>query len=113
MHQGFDLEAIVLPKITCDLPLRLLLLDSRWDHLSGIKLADPDFGTPSGVDLLIGAHLFDNVVLHCRWQGPLWSPSAFETIFGWVLSGTVSGSSSGAQVVAHHTSVLSGDNLLR
>ncbi len=40
----FEVDAIVLPKVTCDLPLHPVSLDSKWHHLSGIKLADSDFG---------------------------------------------------------------------
>lgn len=111
--QVFKVEALVLPKITCDLPLRPVPLDTNWHHLSGIKLADPDFGTPGSIDLLLGADLFDTVVLHGRRRGPHGSPSAFEPAFGWVLSGTVHGSLAGARVVTHNTAVSSGDDLLR
>ncbi len=104
---------MVLPKITCDLPLRPLSLDSNWHHLSGIKLADPDFGTPGSIDLLLGADLFDSIVLHGRRQGPQGSPSAFETAFGWVLSGNVGGGHSASRVVTHHATAVSGDDLLR
>ena len=51
-------------------------------------MADPDYGTPKAVDLLLGADIFSRVVLHGRRFGPSGSPSAFKTQFGWVLAGT-------------------------
>lgn len=111
--QVFELEAFVLPKITCDLPLRPVSLDANWHHLSGVKLADPDFGTPGCIDLLIGADLFSSVVLNGRRQGPRGTPSAFETAFGWVLSGNVDGGHSTPHVVTLHATTVSGDDLLR
>ena len=41
----FDVEAVVLPKVTCDLPVHPVSLDGNWKHLEGLQLADPDFGT--------------------------------------------------------------------
>ena len=82
-------EALILSKITSNLPLHPVSLDSKWKHLDGLQLADPEFGTPGNVDLLLGADTFSRVVLHGRRFGPSGSPSAFKTRFGWVLAGAV------------------------
>ena len=60
-----------------------------WKHLTRLSLADPDYGTPGVVDVLLGADVFSRVVLHGRRFGTPGSPSAFKTQFGWVLTGTV------------------------
>lgn len=41
-----DLTAIVLPKVTCNLPVTPVPFDLSWSHLSGLPLADPAFGEP-------------------------------------------------------------------
>ena len=89
-------EALILSKITSNLPLHPVSWDSKWKHLDGLQLADPEFGTPGNVDLLLGADTFSRVVLHGRRFGPSGSPSAFKTRFGWVLAGAVH--------IRHHTS---------
>ena len=38
-----DLTAVVLPKVTCDLPVTPVQFDLSWTHLSGLSLADPTF----------------------------------------------------------------------
>ena len=63
----------------------------NWVHLIGLSLADPDYGIPWFVDLLLGADMFSRVVLYGRRFGPSGSPTAFKTQFGWVLTGSVQG----------------------
>ena len=81
-------EALVLPRITSNIPATPVRSRQNWKHLDGLSLADPDYGTPKAVDLLLGADIFSRVVLHGRRFGTTGSPSAFKTQFGWVLTGT-------------------------
>ena len=111
--EGLEVEAIILPKVTSDLPLSPVPFDPEWHHLSGVTLADPDFGSPGMVDVLLGVDVFSSVLLHGRRFGSSGSPSAFETRFGWVLAGAVSTDRVPSKVVVNHASVLSTDDLLR
>ena len=45
-----DLTAVVLPKVTCNLPVTPVQFDLSWIHLSGLSLADPTFGEPQRID---------------------------------------------------------------
>ena len=109
----FTVSAVIVPRVTCDLPLHHIPFDKKWSHLSRLQLADPGFGQPGRVDLLLGVEIFAEVVLHGRRLGLPGSPIAFETQFGWVLAGST-GSCVPAQVVAtHHSTILTGDDLLR
>ena len=57
--------------------------------------------------------MFVNVIRQGRRSGPLNSPTALNSDFGWVLAGDT-GSQADTEVVATHlTSVVSGDDLLR
>jgi len=87
--ERLDVEAIVLPKVTSDLPLHPVPLDPKWHHLAGIGLADPDFGSPGPVNVLYGVDVLSSVLLHGQQFGPTGSPTVFETHFGRVLSGAV------------------------
>ena len=42
----FKVIAVVMPRVTCDLPLHPISFDLQWRHLEGIPLADPNFGLP-------------------------------------------------------------------
>ena len=62
-----SLTAIVMPKVTCDLPVIPVPFDSTWTPLSGLPLADPAFGEPHRVDILLGVEVF---VGSCKtWTG--------------------------------------------
>lgn len=54
---------IVVPRVTCDLPLKPVTFDLSWKHLSDVQLADPDYGLPGRVDLLLGVEVFAAVML--------------------------------------------------
>ena len=91
----WKVEAAVLPRITTKLPASPVSFDTNWRHLSGLRLADPEFGVPGYIDLLLGVDMFSRVVRQGRRQGPPGSPMAIKTCFGWVLSGTVRQNSRG------------------
>ena len=117
LHQPsarYTITAIVVPRVTCNLPLQPVHDHSGWHHLSNITLADPDFATPGKIDLLLGADVYSDVLLNGRRCGPRDTPTAFETQFGWVLTGRTNASSANNHAVAsHHTTIVSGDDLIR
>ncbi len=108
----FDVNAIVVPQVTCNLPVHPVTLNRDWKHLNGLRLADPEFGKPGRVDVLLGIETFVEVVRQGRRKGSHDSPTAIETEFGWVLAGST-GSVNSSTIVSHHASVLSGDDILR
>ena len=65
-----SVQALVLPKITTSTPAQPVSGQRRWNHLTGLTLADPDYGTTGFVDILLGADMFSRVVLHGRRLGP-------------------------------------------
>ena len=111
--QKSQVSAIVVSRVTCDLPVKPVTPQLTWTHLSDIPLADPDFGRPGRIDLLLGVDIFIESLLHGRWVGPPGSPTAFETKFGWVLAGLVESQGPPPQVATHHASFVTGDDLLR
>lgn len=83
-----DVMAIIVPKVTCDLPFSPIPLKREWNHLNGIDLADSRFGCLGKIDMLLGIDVFVVVILHGRQSGPPGTPIAFETRFRWVLAGS-------------------------
>ena len=116
-NMEMDLTAIVLPKVTCDLPVSPVSFDSSWSHVSDLTLADPAFGLPGRIDLLLGVDIFVSVLLHGRRTGPPGAPVAIETEFGWVLSGNTEPITEADQVnlyvMSFHSFTPSGDDILR
>ena len=41
-----NITAVVVPKVTCNIPGYHIPFDSSWDYLSDLELADPEFRTP-------------------------------------------------------------------
>ena len=109
----FNLTAIVVPRVTCDLPVHPISFSSTWNHLDDISLADPDFGCPGKVDLLLGVDIFTEALLHGRQIGPPGTPVAFETVFGWVLASPTTQPTPETYVTSHHTLATAGNDLLR
>ena len=77
--------AIIVPKVTRDLPFSPVSLKAEWKHLLDLDLADPDLGHPCS------------------------TPVAFETLFGWVLAGFNQSLSPDVEVATCHVSCATGD----
>ena len=115
-ERRIGISAVIVSKVTCDLPLAPVPFDLSWKHISDLPLADPGFGQPGRIDILLGVDVFVDVLRHGRRSSPPGSPAALETDFGWVLCG---GSTSSSDSVTHvsvtslHSFVTSGDDILR
>ena len=111
--EKFDVSAVVVPRVTCDLPLFSIPFNTKWKHLSNIRLADPTFGCPGRIDVLLGVDVFVEVLLHGRRTGPHGSPIAFETKLGWVLAGSTASCVPSTCVATHHVFLITGNDILR
>lgn len=108
------MSALVVSRVTCDLPTSPVPYNTNWHHLDRVPLADPEFGVPSRIDILLGVDVFTQVMLSGRRNGPYGSPVAMETLLGWVLCGNVSLHHPHQQSIAsYHTMIESGDDILR
>ena len=95
-----NLEALILPRITSYVP-PTLSLDS-YTELSTLELADPQLGEAHRIDMLIGADYYAQLIREglIRIGDKL---VAQNTIFGWIISGTVGSSASRRTITVHHT----------
>lgn len=109
----FNFTAVIVPRVTCDLPVKPVQFGLDWNHLDSLPLADPDFGRPGRIDLLLGVDIFVEAILHGRRIGPTGTPVAFEAVFGWVLAGSTDRLSPQTCIASHHSLVATGDDLLR
>ena len=111
-----NIAAVFVPKVTCDLPLAPVPFQLDWKRLSDLPLADPGFGQHGCIDVLLGVDVFIDVLCQGRRSGPPDVPTPLKTEFGWVLcgsSGPISSSLAHTGVTTFHSSVTSGDNILR
>lgn len=82
-------RALVLPRLSSLIPGRQIPR-AEWSYLDGLSLADPDFAKPAAVDAILGADVFGLLLDNGVRRGPPGAPTAHQTIFGWVLMGTLS-----------------------
>ena len=64
-----EVTAVIVPKVTCDLPMAPVAFDLIWSHLNDITLADPGFGQPGRIDVLLGADIFVDILCDGRRKG--------------------------------------------
>ena len=90
-HHGkvMAVEAVVLPKVTTNVPSMSVPFNNNWKPLSNLQLADPNFDTFGSIDLILGADVFSRAVLYGQPFGPPRSPFAFKMAFEWALAGTI------------------------
>ena len=60
-----------------------------WPHLSHLQLADDKFAYSSTVDATLGVEVYQNILRDGLIRGPPGTPLAQNTVFGWILSGTI------------------------
>lgn len=78
-----------------------------------VDLADPGFGRPGAIDILLGVDVFLQVLLQGRRFGPPGSPVALETKLGWVLAGGSTSRCRDDKIATHHASLDTGDDILQ
>ena len=86
---AMPVRAIVLDRISGDLPGFALEGVRGQPFLESLELADPRFDQPGSVDLLFGADILDDVLLHGHATSADRTTHACETIYGWALRGKV------------------------
>jgi hypothetical protein len=98
-----EVDALILPKVTGRIP-SVKFTTRNWPHIQGLQLADQTYHTPGPIDVLLGADQVAAVFEAGKRSGQRNTPTALETIFGWVLMGRVA-SESTTEVRIHHCQV--------
>ena len=86
-HPSIPLKAVIIDKITGDLPGFHLSGARNKPFLQGLPLADPNCGHPSRTDMLLGSDILDEIMLPERRSSDDRTLHAWETIFGWSIRG--------------------------
>ncbi|XP_075151218.1 uncharacterized protein LOC142225329 [Haematobia irritans] len=83
-----SITALVVPRLSGDLPTTSVNPSILVDF-PNIQLADPQFYESNRIDLLIGADLFNNIMLENVQRNICGSLVAQETVFGWIITGPI------------------------
>lgn len=108
-------NAYVLKRLTSFLPSRETAIPN-WPDIANLPLADPMYGTPGKIDVILGAEVYCEILLegllkHSTSNGPV----AQNTQLGWILSGKIGNDLSAQQdrnIISMHVQ-LTEDQLLR
>ena len=65
-----NVTAFMVPKVTTELPASPVKLQPDWTHLKDHPLADPNFGHPRRIDVILGVEFTHNCIRHGRRIGP-------------------------------------------
>ena len=88
-HPSIPLKAVIITKITSDLPGFHLKGVRNQPFLHGLPLADPNFDHPGRIDMLLGSDVLDKVMLPGRRSSDDRALHAWETVFGWSIRGKI------------------------
>lgn len=94
------IKALVLPQLTRSL-LPSPVQEAHWPHLDGLPLADPTESAVRDIDLILGADIYGQLLLHGVRKGPVGTPCAQNTILGWILFGPITAPISNRSTLAN------------
>ncbi|XP_055632550.1 uncharacterized protein LOC129773023 [Toxorhynchites rutilus septentrionalis] len=83
-----EMKFFVLPELTVSLPTSKINV-SHWRFPEDIVLADPTFFEPGRVDIIIGAEHYYDLLEEGRMRLADDSPVLQNSVFGWIVSGSV------------------------
>nr|CAI5852393.1 unnamed protein product [Callosobruchus analis] len=86
-HKIYSFSAILVDKITDQLPKIQISVD--MEDFGNLDFADNDFGKPCKIDGIVGASIFPSILGNTHISGESGSPTALETVFGYVIMGQV------------------------
>jgi len=100
---SFSTAALILPSLTSYSPKRISD-SSALSHLSHLEWADPDPMSSDPVQILIGADLYNDLILDGVPKGKPGHPIAQWSIFEWIISGPLQAETdrSSLHVAVHH-----------
>ncbi|XP_051157988.1 uncharacterized protein LOC127279591 [Leptopilina boulardi] len=84
---SLEVQALVLRSLPITTPPQKVV-KPEFAHLKRVALADPDFTTSQGIEILLGADVYGSLLLDGLRRGPCGTPIAQQTIFGWVVMGS-------------------------
>lgn len=103
-HFSMEIDAVVLPTLTHTLPSRRLVVDKRL--VANLELADPFYGTPGRIDILLSASVFASITIPGLRKEESIATVALQTKLGWVLYGEAFVQTDSFQRTCYHTTTV-------
>ncbi|KAJ6648127.1 hypothetical protein Bhyg_03352 [Pseudolycoriella hygida] len=83
-----EVEFCTMETITAPLPTKQIER-KKWPHLKGLKLADENYHQSAPIQLLLGADVFEEIILDGIIKKIHNSPTAMNSTLGWLMLGKV------------------------
>jgi len=83
-----NLDFFILPKLTTNLP-SMPITTPNLNIPAGLAMADPAFGTPQAIDMILGAEIFFDLINNEQLRPMEHGPVLQSTKLGWIISGPV------------------------
>ncbi|XP_070144903.1 uncharacterized protein [Drosophila kikkawai] len=99
-----EVTGLIMSSLTSLLPAQQVKSSSSiWNKISRLPLADPTFGAPGKIDVILGADQLWNIYTGHRREFGIEYPIALHTNFGWVITGSYSDcNEASTQAQVHH-----------
>ncbi|UYV63321.1 PSMB2 [Cordylochernes scorpioides] len=88
-HQSFETTALVLTKLTNNIP-SFTVKKINYSHMKGLILADPSYFKSREIDVILGSDIVFNLIQEGRRNGDENEPSAIHSKLGWLVYGPTS-----------------------
>ncbi|UYV79192.1 hypothetical protein LAZ67_17001450 [Cordylochernes scorpioides] len=112
-HQSFETTALVLTKLTNNIP-SFTVNKTNYSHMKGLILADPLFFKSREIDVILGSDIVFNLIQEGRRNGNENEPSAIHSKLGWLVYGPTSVSERQSfRNLAHFSSELESEDLIK
>ncbi|XP_055604975.1 uncharacterized protein LOC129753201 [Uranotaenia lowii] len=106
------MDFLLLPKVTADLPTTNVTV-SAWKFPQGVELADPAFFKSTSLDMVLGIqHFFSFFPSQTKIPLGEGLPMLIESVFGWLVTGSVEGQASSSRIICNTASKVDLDELL-
>ncbi|XP_041630638.1 uncharacterized protein [Drosophila kikkawai] len=99
-----EVTGLIMSSLTSLLPAQQVKSSSSiWNKIRRLPLADPTFGAPGKIDVILGADQLWNIYTGHRREFGIEYPIALHTNFGWVITGSYSDcNEASTQAQVHH-----------
>ncbi|UYV63695.1 hypothetical protein LAZ67_2005337 [Cordylochernes scorpioides] len=112
-HQSFETTALVLTKLTNNIP-RFTVKKINYSHMKGLILTDPSYFNTREIDVILGSDIVFNLIQEGRRNGNENEPSAIHSKLGWLVYGSTSVSERQSfRNMAHFSSELESEDLIK
>lgn len=84
---SIQINALVISDIA-DIAQQNTTIGSKWPHLHGLQLADPQYYQAGEIDILLSVETYSIIIQHGLVKGPPKTPIAQQTELGWIILGS-------------------------